>query len=81
MGQRELEQYRMAVARERTLPHRYVPTIEDETAQERLLRRNTAVWKLTHDPLTTPNQLSRDDSRSLRAAFINTLTGKRIVTP
>ena len=80
MGQKELEQYRAAVARERSLPHRYVPTEADEIAQERLLRRNTTVWKLTHELLTKPNQLSDHDRDALRAAFINTLIGKRIVS-
>ena len=79
MGQKELEQYRAAVARERSLPHRYVPTEADQIAQEKLLRRNTTIWKLTHDLLTKPNQLSDHDCDTLRAAFINALVGKHIV--
>lgn len=75
MGQKELEQYRAAVARERSAPHRYIPTDEDAIAQEKLLRRNTTAWKLSHDLLTHVNPALR----APRAAFINRLAGKRIV--
>lgn len=52
MGQKELEQYRAAVACERSSPHRYVPTEADVLAQSKIRHEQNQEYIRTHSGIT-----------------------------
>lgn len=56
MGTKELKQYRAAVARERSSPHRYVPTQADEDAQAKLRHQQNQEHIATHSGITHVNE-------------------------